>query len=276
MKKIEILMSTYNGEQYIAEQIDSIICQTYSNWHLTIRDDGSTDKTVDTVQKFCLEYPDKISIMAASGNLRSKKSFEKLLLESKADYYMFSDQDDVWEKDKVESALNEIIKAEEKNPDIPIVICSDLMLVDKNLKSLDSTLWKSAKICVDILKTPKQLAVNNYVAGCTMLFNNRAKDISLPFGENAIMHDSWISLMVLARGGKIIIQPQSHIKYRQHGNNVVGAADIKIGVKYFAKKIVGIKTVLHNNYANYKQANEIFGMGLLPFTLQRIKYLIKR
>lgn len=276
MAQIEILMSTYNGEKYLPAQIDSLLNQSYTDWHLTVRDDNSTDCTLKILQKYEALYPDRVSIMPSDSNLRSKRSFEILLANANANYYMFCDQDDVWERDKISTAFYAIKDVECKYGSIPIIVCSDLKLVDEKLKPLCNTLWGAAKINVNILQTPEYLSVNNYIAGCTMLFNNKAKEISLPFGKNAIMHDAWISLVTIANSGKIVILPESHILYRQHGNNVVGASEIKIGIKYLVNKIMGIKSVIKNNYANYKQSNEVLNISLPSFIIRRVIYLIKR
>lgn len=276
MAQIEILMSTYNGEKYLPEQIDSLINQSYTDWHLTVRDDNSSDNTLKILRRYCSLYPERVSIMPSDRNVRSKQSFEILLANANANYYMFCDQDDVWERDKIMTALSAIKDAECKYGSIPIIVCSDLKLVDENLEPMGNTLWGAAKINVNILQTPEYLSVNNYIAGCTMLFNNKAKELSLPFGKNAIMHDAWISLVTIANSGRIVILPESHILYRQHGGNVVGASEIKTGLKYFVNKIVGIKSVIKNNYANYKQSNEVLNISLPSFIIKRVIYLVKR
>ena len=99
---IAILMSTYNGERYLREQIDSLLNQTYKDWKLYIRDDGSTDETISIIESYVNDYPDLIVLLKDDlGNLGSARSFMRILSVVDADYYMFCDQDDVWLPNKV-------------------------------------------------------------------------------------------------------------------------------------------------------------------------------
>ena len=106
---IAILLSTYNGEKYIKEQIESLLDQTIKNWFLVIRDDGSHDKTVEILKEYSTSYPNKIFIDGSvRENLGAGKSFMHLLKITHADYYMFCDQDDVWMPDKIERTLAKV------------------------------------------------------------------------------------------------------------------------------------------------------------------------
>ena len=273
---IEILLSTYNGEMFIEEQVNSILNQSYKDWHLTIRDDGSTDSTLSVINRLASANNDKISIIDDNRNLGCKKSFETLLANADAEYYMFCDQDDVWLEDKIKHAIEILEEAVGKGSDIPCVVCSDLRLVDKDLTDLGLTFWQATKTNVQILDTPEKLSVNNYVAGCTMLFNIAAKKVSMPFGTHCIMHDAWIALKTLTSSGRIVISPYADILYRQHGGNTVGATKIEDRFYYLCRKAVSIKSVFKNNYSNYMQAKEILSISLPKFILKRVSYLIHR
>ena len=273
---VEILLSTYNGERFIEEQVNSILNQSYKDWHLTIRDDGSTDATVALLNKIASSYSDKISVIDDKNNLGCKKSFETLLTNADAEYYMFCDQDDVWLEDKIQHAVETLEKAVGKDSDIPCVVCSDLRLVDGDLNDLGITFWQATKTNVHILNTPEKLSVNNYVAGCTMLFNIAAKKVSTPFGIHCTMHDAWIALKALASSGRVVISPYADILYRQHGGNTVGATKVENRLHYWYRKAVSLKSVLKNNYSNYQQAHEILSISLPKFIYRRISYLIHR
>ena len=275
---IDILLSTYNGEKYLAEQLESIVKQTYSAWTLYIRDDGSTDSTNTIIDNYCLNYTEKIKKISDTydGNVGVVRSFELLLKQSNSEYIMFCDQDDVWLPEKVEMAITEIKKIESEKNVIPIIICSDLYVVDNKLNKISDSFWKYTRISPQYLQEPKSLATNNYVTGCTMLFNNKVKQISLPFGKYTTMHDAWIALKVLSSGGIIQRLPVSLIMYRQHEKNEIGAISISYNINYFTSKVIGIKTVLSANYKNYKQAKEILQISLFRFVYCKIKYLIKR
>ena len=274
---IDILLSTYNGEKYLAEQLESIITQSYSDWTLYIRDDGSIDNTMSIIEEHCTRYPYKIvKYEDFLGNIGFVRSFEELLKQAKSEYFMFCDQDDVWLPQKVEKAMLAMKIRENKNPDTPVIVCSDLYIVDEHLNKISDSYWSYSKITPQYLQKSNQLAVNNYVTGCTMLFNKKTKDISLPFGKNAIVHDAWIALKVLSAGGIIQTLSTPEILYRQHGLNQYGASDIKQNFNYFWKKIIDVRAVIKTNYVNFKQSNEISGISLFCFFYNRIIYLIKR
>ena len=132
---IDILMATYNGGKYISEQINSILNQTYKEWTLYIRDDGSKDNTVDIIDDYCKKYPGKIiRIKDDKLGLGAKLNFSELMKYSKSNYCMFADQDDVWLNTKIEDTMNKMIEAENiHGKETPILVHTDLKVVDGNL-----------------------------------------------------------------------------------------------------------------------------------------------
>ncbi|MGM9883588.1 MAG: glycosyltransferase family 2 protein [Limosilactobacillus reuteri] len=215
-KKVAILMSTYNGEDYLEEQIQSILNQTYKNWVLYIRDDGSKDSTCDIIKKYSRKYDNVIFFNENEiNNVGVVKSFIDLLKNVSADYYMFSDQDDVWLKDKV----NDSVEVLTKSLDVPTCVFTDVEVVTKDLKPIRRMNGKN--IWTDFV----QLLFTNCVTGCTMAFNSELKDL-IKFSEldfnNIYMHDWWIGLLAAAFG-KLIYLDKATMLYRQHGDNVVGS-----------------------------------------------------
>ena len=273
---IEVLLSTYNGESFLRQQLESILYQTYPEWEILIRDDGSYDDTLAIIQEFCDLYPSKIKQLQGGKNIGCLRSFEILLQKSKSPYIMFSDQDDVWMPTKIEKAMDAMLKLESKISQAPCVICSDLCVVDAQLNLLNSSYWNYARINPLLLVKPNALAVNNYVTGCTILMNAMAKQIALPFGQMAVMHDAWIALSVVSNDGYIKTLSEANILYRQHNNNKVGAVSVKYGWQYFINKVMHIQHVLISNYNNYKQAHEIMKISFTCFWYNRIIYLLKR
>jgi glycosyltransferase involved in cell wall biosynthesis len=273
---IDILLSTYNGELFLRQQLESVIAQTYQDWEMLIRDDGSCDGTLAIIMEFCELYPQKIKHIQGGKNIGCLRSFEILLEKSKAPYIMFCDQDDVWLPTKIEKEMSAMLMLEKDKLQIPCVICSDLCVVDTQLNLLDSSYWHYSRINPHLLAKPNAIAVTNYVTGCTMLMNAAVKQIALPFGQMAIMHDAWIALRVISQNGYIMALNEANILYRQHNNNKVGAGYVKYNWQYFINKVLHIQQVLVNNYKNYKQAHEIIGISLLCFLYNRIKYLIMR
>lgn len=227
MEQIQILLSTYNGEKYIAEQLESIFHQSYPNWSLLIRDDGSKDRTLEIIQSFMDKYPDKITLLSDSTNVGACKSFEKLLQYSTSDYVMFSDQDDIWLPNKVEEAYLQISKLEKRDSEIaPTLVHFDLQLVNERLESIASSMWRYSKLN-GLNNKLSNLIVQNNATGCTFILNKKLRELSLPIPNVAIMHDWWVNIVASIHGGTFGI-PSSYILYRQHSQNTLGAKRYKM------------------------------------------------
>lgn len=217
-KQVAILMSTYNGEEYLGEQIESIIKQSYKNWHLYIRDDGSKDRTVNIIKDYA-KSDDRITFFNEGRiqNIGVTRSFMDMFSHVNADFYMFSDQDDYWKKDKVQHTLNEML---EQNYQLePICVHTDLQVVDANLQG--DEVMNGSYIWHDF----PHLLFCNCVTGCTMMMNQQLKNI-MYFDridyDKIYLHDWWIAL-VAAAFGKVVYLDEATIMYRQHGSNVVGS-----------------------------------------------------
>ena len=210
MKKVLILMSTYNGQMYLREQLTSIYAQKGVDCTLLVRDDGSSDDT-----KQILAEEEK------SGNLRWYEgqnigpawSFWDLLLNApEHDWYAFSDQDDVWDEDKLKSALGLIGDC----GDSPALYFGQTQLVDENLCPME---------CVKIhpLLTYGEALMYQFVGGCTIVFNNKLRNELLKYTPRYMrMHDVWIYDVAMALGALVRFDDIPHILYRQHSRNAVG------------------------------------------------------
>ncbi|MFW5793716.1 MAG: glycosyltransferase family 2 protein [Bacteroidota bacterium] len=215
--RILVLMSTYNGEKYISEQIESIIAQDSVVISLLIRDDGSTDKTPEIIKRYAKRY-NNISYIQESHNLGSARSFMRLLKiaeksKDNFDYFAFSDQDDVWLKNKLKVATKHLKSLKQSTA---LLYCSKPQLVDKNLQPID-TKW------INLKGTFGESMLVNGALGCTEVFNKKLFElINLYDPRFLVMHDGWIYRICLATGGNIFFDNQSYILYRQHEYNVVG------------------------------------------------------
>lgn len=230
---IDILMATYNGEHYIEEQIESIINQSYKEWKLYIRDDGSKDKTTKLVKQYVSKYPHKIILIEdEKKGLGAKNNFKELMKYSSSDYCMFSDQDDIWIENKVEISLNKMKELEGiYGCDMPILVHTDLKVVDENKNVLNDSFWKYQSLNANNTQLNK-LIVENIVTGCTMILNKVLVDSSKDIPSESIMHDAWIALVASAKGKVYSLQEQT-ILYRQHSKNEVGAKSTRgIGFIY--------------------------------------------
>lgn len=232
MGKILILLSTYNGEKYLKEQLDSIFLQRYKDFEIIARDDGSSDETINILKSY------NIKILDTDKNLGAKLSFSALLdyavINTDADYFMFCDQDDIWKSDKIEKTINTMKKLEKVNSDLPLLVHTDLEVVDEKLNLLAKSFWKYEKRNPS-LNSINRLIMQSTVTGCTMMINRKLAEMSLPISENSIMHDWWIS-MVASSFGKIAYLEESTISYRQHSSNDTGSK--KFGLTLILKMAV--------------------------------------
>ena len=230
---LQILLATFNGERYLKEQLDSLFSQTYQEWLLIIHDDNSTDGTVNIVLRYLKRYPDKIIYIdddkcfgSASGN------FSFLLHQANADYIMFCDQDDAWMPDKIEKSLRVMKINEQQHPDTPLLLHTDLEIVDDQLNRLSTSFWKYHYI--DPNKDAlNRLLMQNTATGCTFLMNKQLATMSRNIPDSAIMHDWWITLIASSMG-RIIVLPEPTVYYRQHHTNDTGAS--KFNMKYIISR----------------------------------------
>jgi len=269
---IAILLSTYNGERYLEEQIESILKQDHPNIKLYIRDDGSTDSTISIIEQYTSHYSN-IYFFKENNNLGAAMSFMSLLKRVHSDYYMFCDQDDIWLPDKIKLSLQLMEKSEFNYPDIPILVHTDLKVVDTFMKEISPSFWKYAKLKQPYLSQFNYLGACNGVTGCTIMINNKAKEAALPVSIKSPMHDYWLALKV-AQAGKIMYLPIPTILYRQHDKNELGAKNTN-GI-YFFTKFKKIGKTLKNQRQMYKFLKQMKYGSLLKFYWYKISYTIIR
>ena len=219
MERVDILLATYNGENYLVEQLESILSQTYSNFRLLISDDSSTDGTRKILEEY-KEKDSRIQLFFQGKNLGVIKNFEYLLKKVESKYYMLSDQDDIWKENKIEKSVE---KLEDSESDL---VYTDLEVVDANLNVTYESYWKLKGIYKKIKKYNnfEALYLNNFVTGCTLISKEEyIRDVlPLPDTSKFVLHDYWIALIV-SQKGKISYIEEPLIKYRQHKNNKIGS-----------------------------------------------------
>lgn len=221
--KIAILLASYNGEKFISEQIDSLFSQTVQDFKIYVRDDGSSDSTIEIIHHYEQKYPDRISMIQDETLHRgARDSFMWLLQNVEAEYYMFCDQDDVWLPFKIEHTFDKLKKLECLHPHKAIMVHTDLRIVDAALNTIHPSFWNWGKFNVDLNRKFCYAALGNAFTGCTMMFNALTKNFVFPINENVKLHDEWIGLAVVKNGVVDNLKEQT-ILYRQHGNNVCSA-----------------------------------------------------
>lgn len=271
MSKIIIIMCTYNGEKYIREQIDSILHNTYQDFTLIICDDASTDGTCDIINEYQEQYPERIKLRLNKKNAGVIHNFLSPLLEEKAEYYMFCDQDDVWLPDKIEVTL-QLMKKMEKECEsvIPITVFSDAKVVDEQLSMQSPSFHRTGKLDVNKVDLA-HILMENKLIGCTMMFNQAVAKKVRQIPGNARMHDWWIAL-ITASFGKIVYLDQATLLYRQHEKNVIGNQSF---FSYFKNRVTSLnmqKKVIANTIG---QAEEFYGLYKHELSVKERK-LMKR
>lgn len=271
--KIAILLATYNGAHYLAEQIDSILEQSNRDWHLFIHDDGSSDGTMDVVSEYQRHYPDIISVMSYDAQGGPCANFMSMLRLVEADYYMFADQDDVWLKDKIAMTLTKIESAQaEKGKDKPIVAHTDLYVVDEKLNILSNSLWKDIAARPDFVHSFKDCVIC-YVTGCAMMFNAAAKQSALSHDMGkATMHDAWIVDCVWADGGFVLDINTPSVYYRQHSNNTLGVANGVASRLTLVYRITHLLEMQKTNLRILTMLQSIAPFSLLDFIKAKARY----
>ncbi|MBM7636052.1 glycosyltransferase family 2 protein [Streptococcus saliviloxodontae] len=215
--KVNILLSTYNGEQFLAEQIKSIQAQTFTGWQLYIRDDGSVDKTPEIIHSFVAE-DERIHFINATNreNYGVIKNFFTLLKYQSADFYFFSDQDDIWLEHKLELCLDRI---QRERQDQPLLVYTDLTVVDQDLTVINESMVRTQSHHANTQLVEE--ITENTVTGGTALINHSLAEQWTSY-EGLLMHDWYLALIAAAMGKLIYIDEPTEL-YRQHDANVLGA-----------------------------------------------------
>ncbi len=254
--KVNILMSTYNGQQFLAEQIRSIQDQSYTDWTLFIRDDGSSDNTKEILKDF--ERQDsRIHLIDSdkSDNLGVIKSFHKLVNHDRADYYFFSDQDDVWLPNKLELSLKE---AQNYLADFPLMVYMDLKVVNQDLEIMTESMVKSQSHHANT-ELVQELTENTVTGGVAMI--NHALAEMWQVTDDILMHDWYLALLASAFGNLVFIDQPGEL-YRQHSDNVLGARTLSKRFKKWIRPHILFAVYWDLIKNSQKQARHLLQMPL--------------
>jgi len=245
---IDVLLPIYNGEKYLDQQLKSLFNQTFSDWRVLVRDDGSNDNSPYIIEQYEKKYPDRIIVIRDMlGNLGPSGCYNLLLQHVTSDYFMFCDQDDIWKPEKIEKSFSVMLEMEKENHDAPILVCSDASCIDEENKQIFPSFFQKQKFTNVTDNVHKMLALN-VVQGSTALMNIKVKNV-IKFIPAGLYHDWWTAVNV-AYYGKVGYIHEPLLAYRQHNNNVVGA--VNIGFNYLLEKTVHLKRQLGVYVLMYK------------------------
>ncbi|MBR1743612.1 MAG: glycosyltransferase, partial [Lachnospiraceae bacterium] len=256
MKKVLVLMSTYNGSSFIEKQICSILDQkTDHEIYLHIRDDGSTDDTCRIIKRLSSQYPERISLKEAK-NIGSNGSFFELIKAAEGfDFYSISDQDDIWMQNKVQVACDHLSA---ENSSIPLLFASTSLMVDHDCVPFGETRKQEREFTI------YNTMIQNICPGHNQIFNNSLLELLKKVSEyqNIYVYDMWITNIAMLYG-KILFYNAPLTYYRQHSENQMGSRGSKIGklMTSFQRMLAGDgeKTKTHMRYfieLNKKQMTE--------------------
>lgn len=252
---VEILLATYNGERYLAEQLESLLSQSEKNIRILIRDDGSTDGTRGILEDYAQKYPEKIRVICDQIRCGGPTpNFMELVKHAAGEYIMFCDQDDVWKKEKVRRTLQVMTEKEEtRSTDCPLLVFSDYIVADAALNPVPI---REKQLQVYGHRTDfRHLLVQNYVTGCTVMMNRAAYRLMGDYDPRIRMHDWWAAQYVSAIG-EVVHLPEKLMYYRQHGDNVVSAVNVR-SFSYRIGKLMDRNT-RYNLKLNFAEARLLY------------------
>ncbi len=256
---ITILLACFNGREYLPAQLDSILSQTTKeSFSVLIRDDGSTDGSEQVLADYARRYPEQITLLEQGSPTGSAKGNFFALLDAvrakdlcrPGDYLMFSDQDDVWLPDKVERTLA-LMRQTEGDPAVPALVHGNLKVVDRDLKVINPSFFAFQGISPQRCSLTN-LLVQNCITGCTVMINQPLFALADKTPPLCAMHDWWLGLLA-ACFGKIGYTVEPLMLYRQHGDNSVGAKDIR-DLSFYTHKLSQKEQIQKNYREMFAQA----------------------
>lgn len=233
---VRILLATYNGKAYIRQMVDSVLAQDHKNLQLVLSDDGSTDGTQQILEEYAAADRRVTHYRSGMRFGCAQKHFMHLLRTfHDAPYIMFCDQDDVWHRDKVSKTLA-LMEKTEKDPAVPVLVHTDLQVVDGDLQPISPSFCAHSGLDGNRLAL-NQLLVQNVVTGCTVMLNRTLAALACrETEEDAMRMHDWYLALLAAACGKTAFLPEATIDYRQHGNNSVGAKNVR-SARYLLQRL---------------------------------------
>ncbi len=229
MASVDILLATYNGATHLREQLDSLLRQDHVDWRLLVRDDGSSDSTLDILHEHARRFPDRIVVVLDTAvRLGLVGNFSALMQLATAPYVMFCDQDDIWFPDKISASLARLQMLENGQPEVPALVYTDLAVCDDKGARIADSYWRFQRINPDLALHPSGALIQDNATGNTFIFNQALNRLAAPVPRQAPGHDWWVALVALY-AGKIAFLNRPTLDYRQHAHNASGQKGLVLG-----------------------------------------------
>jgi glycosyltransferase involved in cell wall biosynthesis len=253
-KHVAILLSTYNGGDFLSEQLDSLIQQTHTNWSIYASDDGSSDATLSILQSYRERIgADRMYILKGpqrgfAANFLSMLRREEI----QAAYFAFCDQDDFWLPQRLEAGVRWM---EKFTVECPLLYCSSTSLIDAQGAPIGASPLFGKPPCF------QNALVQSIAGGNTMLLNEAARDLlkQTLIDTQIISHDWWAYILVSGCGGAVAYNKEPTVHYRQHGKNIIGSNSEN------QNRLVRLRRMLHGTFREWNDANL---KAILPFKMQ--------
>lgn len=257
---VDIVLGTFNGGEYLLDFLSSLEAQTFKNWRLIARDDGSIDDSVVILSTWASRIENEVLLINDDlGNVNVVRNYNICLMQTSANYVFFADQDDIWLDSKIANLLKEIKFLEKnKGKDFPVLCYCDLLIVDSNNNIMNDSYFKYKGYVRESGNEFEKILVENFVPGCSMVMNRALLNKALPIPDGALMHDWWV-LLCAKYIGDVFFLPKGLIRYRQHGNNTIGANSNSF-MKNSWRFLVGKKEYKKYIELIFRQASLIDGM----------------
>lgn len=272
--KVAVLLSTYNGNKYVSQLIDSIMNQSFDDFTLYIRDDCSSDNTLSIIKNFRDKYPNKIVLITSKQNIGSKRSFLSMVRDIESDYYMFADQDDVWMPNKIEISYKKINEIQQSG-NIPIIVHTDLRVVDTDLNLIAESYWDTVALLIDKPYIYADFCHYNNITGCAMIFNRALRDLSLDELDISLPyymhHDHYLGMLALKYNGLIYPLHYTTIHFRRHDGNQTQPLLHRNSIFHKPAKVI---SYIIDHYYRYKFFNSIKHLSPMSYTIAKFKVKI--
>lgn len=246
-EQVHIVLATYNGERFLREQMDSVLAQTYENITVEVCDDGSTDGTAAIVREYEAQ-DERVKLHLNPHNLGYVKNFLEGVKRCTAPYVMLCDQDDIWQKDKVEKTLLAMQKGEKKMAGKPVLVFTDAVNFDSHTGEELGFFHETSHLDVKKVDTA-HLFMENKCIGCTMMMNRAILPYLKELPEEIRVHDWWLAL-ICSHFGTIEYVPQATLRYRQHEENQIGGSSY---TGYLKKRLTHIREQRRTLVQTYRQ-----------------------